>query len=83
MLRTVKLIRIRPFHYDWKYKPEEWQPWKLEAHGKVFTPPMKSMIPPHGLAYKKRIFPQPDSVSAKAGGLGPQRREKSAESRYQ
>ncbi|HEY96947.1 MAG TPA: molybdopterin-dependent oxidoreductase, partial [Dehalococcoidia bacterium] len=55
-VKNGKLIRIRPFHFDWKYKPEEWQPWKLEAHGKVFEPPMKSMVPPHGLAYKKRIF---------------------------
>jgi molybdopterin guanine dinucleotide-containing S/N-oxide reductase-like protein len=55
-IKNDKIIRIRPFHFDWKYKPEEWQPWKLEAHGKVFKPPMKSMVPPHGLAYKKRIF---------------------------
>ena len=55
-VKDGKIIRIRPFHYDWKYKPEEWKPWQLEAHGKVFKPPMKSMIPPHGIAYKKRIF---------------------------
>ena len=30
-----KIIRIRPFHYDWKYKPEEFKPWKLEVRGKV------------------------------------------------
>ena len=54
-VKDGKIVRIRPFHYDWKYKPEEWQPWQIEAHGKTFTPPLKSMVPPHGLAYKKRI----------------------------
>jgi len=55
-VKNGKIIRIRPLHFDWKYKPEEWKSWKLEAHGTVFEPPMKSMIPPHGMAYKKRIF---------------------------
>jgi molybdopterin guanine dinucleotide-containing S/N-oxide reductase-like protein len=55
-VRDGKIIRIRPFHYDWKYQPEEWKPWRIEARGKVFEPPMKTMMPPHGMAYKKRIF---------------------------
>ena len=55
-VKDGKIIRIRPFHYDWKYKPEEWQPWEIEARGKTFVPPMKSMVPPHGMAYKKRVF---------------------------
>jgi len=55
-VKNGKIVRIRPLHFDWKYKPEEWRPWQLEAHGKVFTPPMKTMVPPHGMAYKKRIF---------------------------
>jgi trimethylamine-N-oxide reductase (cytochrome c) len=54
-VKDGKIIRIRPFHYDWKYKPEEFNPWKLEAHGKTFTPPLKVPVPPHGLAYKKRV----------------------------
>ena len=29
-----RIIRIRPLHYDWKYKPEEFNPWKIEARGK-------------------------------------------------
>jgi trimethylamine-N-oxide reductase (cytochrome c) len=55
-VKDGKIIRIRPFHYDWKYKPEEWKPWQIEARGKTFTPPLKSVIPPHGMAYKKRVF---------------------------
>ncbi len=51
-----RIIRIRPLHYDWKYKPEEFRPWKIEARGKVFEPPLKSLIPPFTLGYKNRIY---------------------------
>jgi molybdopterin guanine dinucleotide-containing S/N-oxide reductase-like protein len=51
-----RIIRIRPFPYDWKYKPEEFRPWKIEARGKVFKVPLKSTIGPFGLGYKKSIF---------------------------
>src|SRR4030042_4743740 len=55
-VKNGKIVRIRPLHYDWKYKPEEWKPWKLEARGKVFEPPMKSLIAPFSIGYKKRIY---------------------------
>jgi len=55
-VKNGRIIRIRPLHYDWKYKPEEFRPWKIEARGKVFEPSMKSLIPPYSLAYKKRIY---------------------------
>ena len=55
-VKDGKIVRIRPFHYDWKYKPEEFNPWKMEARGKSFEPPLKVPIPPHGIAYKKRIY---------------------------
>ncbi len=48
-----KIIRIRPFHFDWKYKRE---PWKMEARGKEFIASMKSLIPPFTLAYKNRVY---------------------------
>jgi trimethylamine-N-oxide reductase (cytochrome c) len=50
-----KILRIRPLHYDWKFKPEEFKPWQLEARGKVFKSPLKTLLPPHALGYKKRI----------------------------
>jgi hypothetical protein len=28
-----KIIRIRPFHYDWKYKAQELNPWKIQRTG--------------------------------------------------
>ena len=55
-VKDGKIIRTRPFRYDWKYKPEEFKPWKIEARGKVFEPPMKSGLTPFGLGYKKRIY---------------------------
>ncbi|MFC1846382.1 hypothetical protein ACFLYM_03070, partial [Chloroflexota bacterium] len=48
-VKDGKIIRIRPFHYDWKYKPEEFKPWKFKARGKVFEPTIKSPIAPFGL----------------------------------
>ena len=55
-VKDGKIIRIRPFRYDWKYKPEEFSPWKIEARGKVLEPPMRCVPGPHGMGYKKRIY---------------------------
>jgi molybdopterin guanine dinucleotide-containing S/N-oxide reductase-like protein len=55
-VKDGKVIRIRPFHYDWKYDAKQFNPWKLKRNGKVFTPIMKSQPSPFSLAYKKRTF---------------------------
>ena len=55
-VKDGKIVRIRPFHYDWKYQPQDFQPWKIEARGKVFRPPLKSIVSPFGLSYKKSIY---------------------------
>ena len=55
-VKNGKLVRIRPLHFDWKYKPEEFGPWKMQARGKILEPTMKSLIPPYSLAYKKRVY---------------------------
>jgi trimethylamine-N-oxide reductase (cytochrome c) len=54
-IKNGKIIRIRPFHFDWKYTPEHIKPWKVEARGQVFKAGMKSLIPPFTLAYKNRV----------------------------
>ncbi|HHV63613.1 MAG TPA: molybdopterin-dependent oxidoreductase [Peptococcaceae bacterium] len=51
-----KIVRIRPLKFDEKYSPEELNPWKIKARGKVFEPTMKSLIPPHSVAQKKRAY---------------------------
>ncbi len=55
-VRNGRIIRINPLHYDRKYKPEEFRPWKIEARGRTFEPKMKSLIPPLSLGYKNRVY---------------------------
>jgi anaerobic selenocysteine-containing dehydrogenase len=55
-VRNGKIVRIRPLHWDWKYDPKEFNPWKIEARGQTFEPSMKTLLSPYGLAYKKRIY---------------------------
>ena len=51
-----KVIRIRPFHYDWRYNREDFRPWKITRNGKDYKPLFKSVPGPFSLAYKKRTF---------------------------
>jgi anaerobic selenocysteine-containing dehydrogenase len=51
-----KFVRIRLLHYDWKYDKQKFVPWKMEACGKTLEPYLKTLLPPFGLAYKKRIY---------------------------
>lgn len=55
-VKNGKIVRIRPLHYDWKYKSEDFKPWKFEVRGQTFGPSMKSLIGPFSLAYKKRAL---------------------------
>ncbi len=55
-VKDGKVVRIRPFHYDWKYKPEQFRPWKITRNGKDYRPLFKSVPSPFSLAYKKRTF---------------------------
>jgi trimethylamine-N-oxide reductase (cytochrome c) len=51
-----KIARIKPLNYEWKYNKEEFNPWKITAHGKLFEPGTKVLMPPFYLAYKKRVY---------------------------
>ena len=55
-VREGKIVRVRPLHYDWKYRPEEFNPWQMEARGQIFRPSMKTLVPPISLSYKKRAY---------------------------
>jgi anaerobic selenocysteine-containing dehydrogenase len=55
-VKRGKIVRIRPLHYDWQYDREGFNPWKMEARGQVFEPSMKTLLPPFGIAYKKRVY---------------------------
>ena len=34
-VKDDRIVRIRPLHYDWKYKPEEFKPWVMKARGRT------------------------------------------------
>ncbi|MFC1905444.1 molybdopterin-dependent oxidoreductase [Chloroflexota bacterium] len=55
-VKDGKIVRIRPFHLDWKYDKKEFNPWAIKARGKVLEPSMKIAQPPFCLAYKKRVY---------------------------
>jgi anaerobic selenocysteine-containing dehydrogenase len=55
-VKNGKIVRIRPLHYEWKYDKNQFNPWKMEARGHTFEPSMKTLLPPFGLAYKKRVY---------------------------
>ncbi|MDP2916818.1 MAG: hypothetical protein Q8O16_02680, partial [Dehalococcoidia bacterium] len=55
-VKDGKIIRVRPLHYDWKYKKEDLNPWKFQRNGKTLEPLMKTLIAPFSLAYKKRTY---------------------------
>ncbi|MBW1768169.1 MAG: molybdopterin-dependent oxidoreductase [Deltaproteobacteria bacterium] len=83
-VKDGKIIRIRPFHFDWKYERE---PWTIEARGKTFESSMKSLIPPFTLAYKNRIN-SPNRVMYPLKRVdwdpdGERNTEKRGESRYE
>ena len=55
-VKDGKIVRIRPLHFDSKYKSEDMNPWKIKARGKTFEPGCKTLLPPFTLAYKKRVY---------------------------
>ena len=55
-VKNGRIVRIRPLHFDWRYKPEQFNPWKIEARGQTFEPTMNTLIPPFSLAYKNRVY---------------------------
>jgi len=55
-VKDGKIVRLRPLHYDWKYKAEEFGQWEIHARGKVFKSTLKSLPSPHSIGYKKRVY---------------------------
>ena len=51
-----KIIRIRPLHFDERYRREEMNLWRIQKNGKTLEPNMKSLVGPFSLAYKKRAY---------------------------
>jgi anaerobic selenocysteine-containing dehydrogenase len=55
-VKNGKIVRVRPLHFDWKYDPKDYNPWKMEAHGKTLEAGTKALPGPYSLAYKKRAY---------------------------
>jgi molybdopterin guanine dinucleotide-containing S/N-oxide reductase-like protein len=55
-VKDGKIVRIRPFHFDWKYDKKQFNPWKVTRNGQTYEPLMKSLVAPFSLAYKKRVY---------------------------
>ncbi len=55
-VKDGKILRVRPFKFDWKYDRKNVRTWKLEKNGKVLEPTWKSLPSPYSLSYKKRTY---------------------------
>ena len=55
-VKDGKILRIRPFHFDWKYDGSTFRPWKIQRNGAVLEPGLKSRPAPYMTAYKKRTY---------------------------
>ena len=55
-VKDGRIVRIRPFQYDWKYDSATFRPWKMERNGHVLEPGTRSRPAPYMTAYKKRTY---------------------------
>ncbi|MFH0915315.1 MAG: molybdopterin-dependent oxidoreductase [bacterium] len=55
-VKDERAIRIRPFRYDWKYDPEQFNAWRIQRNGETLEPLMKALPATFSLAYKKRTY---------------------------
>ncbi len=55
-VKDGKIVRIRPHHHDERYTKEELGQYKLEKDGIVYETPLKGLLAPFHLAYKKRVY---------------------------
>ena len=55
-VKDGKITRIRPLDYEMSYDKKDFNAWKIEARGKTFEPPVRGIIGPIGLTYKKRVY---------------------------
>jgi trimethylamine-N-oxide reductase (cytochrome c) len=55
-VKDGRILRVRPFRYDWKYSQEHLNPWTIEARGKSLKAPDKTSVGPFGIAFKKSIY---------------------------
>ncbi len=69
-IKDGKIVRIRPFHFDWKY---DRKPWQIEAREGIRAQYEGTHPALHSRLQEPRLLPQSGHVSAQARRLGPQR----------
>ena len=45
-VKDGKIVRVRPMHFDWKYKRTTFNSWKFERNGQVLESNFKGMPSP-------------------------------------
>ncbi|RLB34529.1 MAG: pyrogallol hydroxytransferase large subunit [Deltaproteobacteria bacterium] len=56
-VKNDKIMRITPIEFD----ETDAKPWTIKARGKSFTPPRRTTIAPHALAWKSMVY-SPDRL---------------------
>ncbi|MCP4121401.1 MAG: molybdopterin-dependent oxidoreductase, partial [Bacteroidetes bacterium] len=51
-VKDGKILRITPIEFD----DSDAKPWTIEARGKKFTPPRKTTVSPHTMAWKSMVY---------------------------
>ena len=83
-VKDGKILRVRPFRFDWKYDRSEVRTWKMEKNGKTLEPQMEvGHRPVLAGVQKAHLFAQPHQVPDDSSGLGSKRRTQSAEPRQE
>jgi anaerobic selenocysteine-containing dehydrogenase len=55
-VKDGKILRVRPFRFDWKWDRSEVRTWKIEKNGITLEPRWKSLIGAFSAGYKKRVY---------------------------
>ena len=55
-VKDGKILRIRPFQYDWKFDAASFRPWKLERNGETLEPGLRTRPAPYATAYKLSLI---------------------------
>jgi trimethylamine-N-oxide reductase (cytochrome c) len=55
-IKDGKIIRIRPLHYDWRWKREQIRLWEMKRNGKTLDPGWQELPSPYCLSYRKRVY---------------------------
>ncbi len=55
-VKDGKIVRIRPHHHTERYTEEELGQYELNKDGVKYKTPLKGLLAPYQIAYKKRVY---------------------------